>query len=170
MLAIHEDLYQQYFVNEPMVNPRLPIEVRAFRHIEQWRVFLLLTPWMLVRVFIPQGDPGVKVPQEWGAAERENAPYTLLGPVLELTILGSEQKAHLTFHPQIGHYLIQPLVLSMPTYDSAEAVFDAWRQVIETRNENMKRLNVRSAWHEEVSRREFFAKLMRRGGAASERK
>ena len=161
ILAIHRDIYQQHFADEPMINPRLPIEIRAFRRVEQWRVFLLLTPWMLVRVFVPEGDPGVEIPQGWSAAERENAPYMLLGPALELTILGSEQKAHLAFHHQLGHYLIQPLVLSMQRYDSAEAVFDAWRQVIQTRNENMKRYSRRNKWQEEVSRREFFAKLVR---------
>jgi hypothetical protein len=160
ILAIHRDIYQQYFADEPMTNARLPIEIRAFRHIEQWRVFLLLTPWMLVRVLVPEGDPGVEIPPGWSAAERENAPYTLLGPALALKILGSDQKAHLAFHPQLGHYLIQPLVLSMQSYDSAEAVFSAWRQVIQTRNENMKRLSAHSRWQEDVSRREFFAKLV----------
>lgn len=161
IVAIYKELYQKYFANLAMINPRLPIEIRAFRRIEQWRVFLLLTPWMLVRVYVSDGAPGIVMPQGWSAAERENASYTLFGPMLELTILDSEQKVHLAFNRQIGHYLIQPLVLSMLTYDSAEAVYDAWRHVIQTRTENMKQLNRCSMWREEVSRREFFTKLVK---------
>lgn len=159
VLAVHEDLYQKHFVNLPMINPRLPIEIRAFRRIEQWRVFLLLTPWMLVRVWIPQSVPAIAVPPGWSAAERENASYALLGPALKITIMAGEQKAHLTFDRQIGHYLIQPLVLSMLSYDSAEAVYHAWHRLIQTRNQTIKQVTSQGKWKQEVSRRALFLRL-----------
>lgn len=164
ILTVYQDLYQHYFTNLPTINPRLPIELNAFRRIDQWRVFLLLTPWMLVRLWVPEGATGFAVPQGWSAEERDNASYTLLGPVFKLIVLDSQQKVHLAYYRQIGHYFIQPLILSLTAYDSAGAVYHAWRQVIQARIEKLKRLKKTSQWQSEVSRRELFSKLVKSRG------
>lgn len=170
VLAAYQDLYQHYFVNLPTINPRLPIEIRAFRRIDQWRVFLLLTPWMLIRAWVPKGNTGFAIPREWSAAERESASYTLLGSVFKLTVLNSQQKVHLAFDCQIGHYLLQSRILSLTPYDSANAVYDAWRQIFQTRNEKLIRQKKASKWQLEISRREFFTKLARFNGLRQARR
>jgi hypothetical protein len=152
------EVYRTQFSGEWLVNHALPVEVRAFRRIDGWPVFLLLTPWMLARVFLPERDPGLPIPG-WSAAERETLPFSAIGPLLAFTILGGEQKAHLNYLPGLGHFLLQPLVQSMEQYDSADAVFAAWTEVIKTRDRVMEEQKRECGWQKEVSRREFFARL-----------
>lgn len=160
ILAVYQDRYLHYFVNQSTINPRLPIEVRAFRRIDRWRVFLLLTPWMLVRAWVSESATKFAIPQGWSATERDSAPYTLLGPVFNFVVLNSVQKVHLAYERQIGHYFIQPLILSVESYDSARSVYDAWRQLVKTRIQKLAYQKNASKWHSEISRREFFTKLV----------
>jgi hypothetical protein len=161
---LHRQIDTVYFATDPAVNRRLAVQVRAYREIESWRVALVLTPWMLARVLVPTGDPGVEVPPEWRMSQRRNAPYQVLGPRVQVTVLGQAQHAHVNFHPRIGHYLLQPIALDMTSYDDAEAVFRAWGEVIRTRDENMARQRKECRWQKEISRREWFARL--RGSSA----
>ena len=163
VLAVFTDLYQTYFVNELLVNHKLPIEIRAFRHTDLWRIFLLLTPWTLARLFLPERDPGIALPDGWVAAERVQAPVTVIGPAIPLAILGGRERAHLNYHPSLGHYLIQPLIQSMEQFQTSDEAFNAWNEVIKTRNRVIEEQQRRCEWQQEVSRREFFAKLRRRG-------
>lgn len=161
--AVFTEIYNDTFAKEPLlVNHALPIQVRALRSIDPWRVGLLLTPWMLARLFSPLQPRPMLLPAGWSATERAEAPYAVIGPLISFSLLEESQKAHLNYHPRLGHYLVQPLVQAMEGYDSATAVYQAWDRVIERRRENMRRLNKRSAWHEELSRRELFAKFRRR--------
>ena len=159
VIGLHEDLYRRNFSEEMLANHNLPIQVRAFRHTENWRIFLVLCPWILARYFVPTGDPQIPLPKGWSAEERADEPYILLGPMISFDLFATEQKAHLNYHPILGHYLLQPLVLSLGQYENADAVFEAWNQVIRTRKENMEKHKRRSQWQEELSRREFFARL-----------
>lgn len=158
----HRRIYTSYFKYDLAVNHALPIMTHAFRRLDQWRVFLLLTPWMLARVFVPNRDPGVSVPAEWRASVRQGRPYRVIGPGCDLDLLSGRQRAHLNFAPRIGHYLIHPLILSMLEFQTAEQVFAAWNRVIVTRNDNIKRLGRTNPQQEEISRREFFSAVSKR--------
>lgn len=158
---VFRDIYDQAFADELMANHALPVEIRAIRDIEEWRVFLLLTPWMLSRIYL-RFEPGyIPVPEEWRAGNRAGQPYLVLGPPVSVTVLGQEQKSYLNYHPQLGHYLIQPLILRMEPFASTRAVYEAWNGVIRTRNENIRQRRLECQWQQEVSRREFFTRLAR---------
>lgn len=159
VLDIHQAILQGQMAADPMVNLNLPIQQRAFRQIENWRVLLLLTPWMLSRLLFPDDPPHQETPEGWSAEDREDADYLLLGPSLRFELLGQAQQAHLNFHPRLGHYLVQPICLNMEPYPDAEAVFEEWNQVIRTRDENMKKAKRDCPLQKEVSRRELFRRL-----------
>jgi hypothetical protein len=142
-------------------NPALPVLARAVRRNEGWCVFLVLTPWMLARVFLPQESPALRLPSGWDAIERAGESYQVIGPAVDLVLSTGTQRAHINYDPVLGHYLVQPLVQAMAQFDSAEAVFGAWNTVIATRDRVMAEQQRDCPWQREVSRREFFSRLMR---------
>ena len=156
---LHEEIDRLYFADDPMANRRLGVRIRAFRRLEDWRLLLVLTPWMLSRLLVPDCVPPIRIPADWRADARRNSPYQLLGPRVTVDILGQSQQLHLNYHSALGHYLLQPIALNMEAYDSPEAVFDAWDQVIRTRDENMEKHRKDCPWQKEVSRRELFTRL-----------
>ncbi len=162
VINIFKEMYRTYFTDELLVNHNLPIEIRAFRHNDIWRVFLILTPWTLARVFLPKSAPKIEIPQGWQVKDRTTAPFTVIGPALPLDILGGREMAHLNYHPKLGHYFIQPLIQSMEQFNSADEAFKAWNEVIKTRDQVIEEQNRHCEWQQEVSRREFFTKLRRR--------
>ncbi len=156
---LHRDAYERFFACDPAANHDLGVQVRAFRRVDVWRVLLVLTPWMLSRLMVPDHDPGLRIPEQWDAESRMDADYLVLGPQLKFAILGQAQQAHLNYAASLGHYLLQPIALNMTSYDSADAVFKAWNQVIRTRDENMEKHRKDCAWQKEISRRELFGRL-----------
>lgn len=162
--SVHQALLAGPLGCDPMLNHALPIEVRALRHIEHWRVLLLLTPWMLARLLFPEQPPRLNIPPEWSAEARANADYLVLGPRVGLELLGQSQQAHLNYHPRLGHYLLQPICLDMERYRDAESVFEDWNQVIRVRDENLEQAKRDCPVQQEISRRELFRRL---GGKAS---
>ncbi|MGF1615282.1 MAG: [NiFe]-hydrogenase assembly chaperone HybE [Gammaproteobacteria bacterium] len=157
---VFRSLYEAHFMGETwLVNHSLPIDVRALRHTDPWRIGLLLTPWMLARFFSPLRDPSIPLPEGWQAHQRVQASYTVIGPPIRFPVLGQEQTAYLNYHAELGHYLIQPLVQSMQRYASAEAVYEAWSEVIRVRDETIRARRLECEWQNEVSRREFFTGL-----------
>ncbi|MBF0124469.1 MAG: [NiFe]-hydrogenase assembly chaperone HybE [Magnetococcales bacterium] len=159
---IYAALYQQLLRHGawdemlmPSHNPNLPVLTRSFRYLEPWRIFLLLTPWMLARLWVPLRDPGLPLPAECGDG-------LLLGPPLEIELMSQRQKAHLQYQPRLGHHLIQPLVQSLHKYADAEAVFSAWSAIVTTRNTLIREHNRRCEWQQDVSRREMFSGLLHR--------
>lgn len=161
VIEIHRAILDEELKGDPMLNPALPIQQRAFRQIEGWRVLLLLTPWMLVRLLFPESPPFASVPAGWGAADRREGPYRVLGPRLSFQLLGQPQQGHLNYHPRLGHYLLQPICLNMQPYRDAAAVFEAWSEVIRTRDENLAKAQRDCPLQEEISRRELFARFKR---------
>jgi hypothetical protein len=159
LVEVHQDIHRRCFQHDPAVNHGLPVQVRALRRIDDWQVCLLLTPWMLSRIYRPDSDPGIPVPADWSPEARADAEYSVIGPAVTLHLLGGEQKTHLNYEPRLGHYLMQPLVLNMEGYRDAEAVYEAWNEVIRTRDENMRKMRRDCPWQKEVSRREFFRRL-----------
>ena len=159
VLDVHQGILDEQLAGDPMLNLALPVEMRALRRIDDWRVLLLLTPWMLARLLFPDRPPQLAIPSGWSADERRDSDYLVLGPNLGFDLLGQPQKAHLNFHPKIGHYLLQPVCLDMKAYRSADAVFDAWSQVIHTRDLNMEKAKRDCPMQKEISRRELFRRL-----------
>lgn len=160
VVARFEAIRDAHFVAVEGINSALPVEVRALRRSEDWRVMLLLTPWMLARLFVPARVPGISVPDEWGAAARTGQPYAVIGPSVAFALLGADQSAHLNYDAVLGHYLVQPLVQTVWKFDSAEAVFAAWNEVIATRMRVMEETKRDCPWQRELSRREFFGRLV----------
>lgn len=157
VLEAFRSIYAQHFIGDLwIVNHDLPIDVRALRHTDPWRIVLVLTPWMLARLFSPLRDPNIALPEGWHASERSDASYTVIGPPIAFSVLGQQQTAYLNYHPPLGHYLIQPLVQSMQQYASAEAVYEAWSEIIRRRDETIRARQLECKWQNEVSRREFF--------------
>ncbi len=158
IIAIHQEIYKHYFSQDLMVNHQLEIKSRSFRVLNQWRIFLLTTPWMLARFLIPESDPDIIIPDEWSAEQRQGKPYEVLGTAVKLPFLPGKQQAHFNYQQEIGHYFLQPLAMNMSSYQCAEDAFEAWNQVIKTRNENMEKYKHECNWHKEISRREFFTR------------
>ena len=160
--AVLHNIYEADFADELMVNHKLPVEVRAIRDIDGWRVFLLLTPWMLSRIYLRFDATDIAIPESWSAGSRTAEPHLVLGPSMTLTLLAQKQKVNLNYHPELGHYLVQPLMMRMEQFQSAKEVHAAWNEVIETRNENMRKRQLECHWQQDVSRREFFTRLAQR--------
>ena len=156
----HRQIYDRYFRDELELNHQLPVMTHAFRRLGQWRVFLLLTPWMLARVFVPDNPPDIKLPVKWRAKARRGHAYTVIGPSFKLDLLTGKQKAHLNYSSNLGHYLLHPLILSMSSFQTPNEVFRAWNKVIEARNENLEKMQQQSQQHKEISRREFFSGVL----------
>ncbi|WP_456405085.1 [NiFe]-hydrogenase assembly chaperone HybE [Thiolapillus sp.] len=159
VLASHEEIHRRHFANSPGVNQALGLQVRACRRIEQWRALLMLTPWMLSRLWFPDQPPNIEIPREWLPDQCANGNYRLLGPCCSFDILGQTQSAHLNYHAELGHYLLQPLVLNMQPYTTAEAVFEAWNEVIRIRDENLRKMARDCPLQKEISRRELFRRM-----------
>jgi hypothetical protein len=159
VLEVHQAILRDQLQGDPSLNPDLDIQQRALRRVEDWRVLLLLTPWMLARLLFPDRSPSLALPGGWSAPERTNAPYQVLGPRILFSLLGQSQQAHLSYHRDLGHFLLQPLCLDMEPYPNTEAVFEAWGQVIRTRDENMEKARRDCPLQKEVSRRELFARF-----------
>jgi hypothetical protein len=159
VLEAHLEILEGHLLGDPMLNTGLPLQVRAMRRIDTWRVLLLLTPWMLARLLFPDRPLESDLPPGWSADERHDADYLVLGPNLRFDLLGQPQQAHLNFHPRLGHYLLQPICLDMKPYRNADAVFEAWNQVIHIRDENMEKARRDCPLQKEISRRELFRRI-----------
>lgn len=153
---LHEEIDRQYFAHDLLANRRLDVQTRAFRRIHDWRVLLVLTPWMLSRLLVPDRAPTIQIPTEWREEARRNATYQVLGPRVTLEILGQNQQTHLNYHQVLGHYLLQPIALNMESYVTPEEVFDTWNQVIRVRDKNMEKHGRDCPLQKEISRRELF--------------
>jgi hypothetical protein len=161
LLRTYHEIYQHRFATEPLVNHGLPIEVRAYRHYRAWRICLLLTPWHLARIIIPKTAPALDLPPQWSVAVRADADYVVIGPAVPLDILTAQERAHLNYQPRLGHYFVQPLIQSLRRFATADEVFEEWKEVIAVRDRNIAERKQHCEWQSEVSRREFFARLVR---------
>jgi len=157
-IEMFQEIYQQQFASSIDVNHSLPIEIRSFRQDGPWRIFLLVCPWMLCRLFVPdQLLSGLTVPNGWESQERTEAEYMAMGPSLTFKVRENVQKANIQYHKNLGHFLIQPLIFSMFKYKSADGAFDAWSSVIQHRDDMMQKKQKSCGWQKELSRREMFS-------------
>jgi len=159
VIAVHEAILAGSLAGDPMLNPALPVQCRAVRRVEDWRLLLLLTPWMFARLLFPDRPPISELPAGWDADTRAGSDYLVLGPSLRFALLGQPQQAHLNHCVRLGHYLVQPICLDIQPYADPESVFEDWNQVIRTRDANMEAARRDCALQREVSRREFFQRL-----------
>jgi [NiFe]-hydrogenase assembly, chaperone, HybE len=155
-------IHEAVFAGAMDCNPALPVQLRAMRRVEDWWVFLLLTPWMMSRLFLPRRQPGLPLPPAWMAEDRREEPYVVIGPAVELVLQSGTQRAHINYDVALGHYLIQPLAQAMEEYACADQVFSAWNEVIATRDRVMVEQQRDCPWQKEVSRREWFARMLGR--------
>lgn len=151
--------YTRCFGDSGAANHRLPTQVRGLAATEGWWLGYLLTPWMLARICLPQAAPPLALPSGWTADARGDAPCIAIGPLLPLeipTLLGG---AHLQYLPELGHFLLQPLVQNLNAYPDAGAVFGAWQGVVD------KRAAIRAERERQaqVDRRAFLRRMI--GGA-----
>lgn len=159
VIDVHEAILRESFAGDPMINTALGVHYRSFRRLGDWRLMLVLTPWMLARLLFPDRAPGLVIPPGWSAEERKQADYCVLGPAMRIDLQGAQQSVHLNFHPRLGHYLLHPLCLNMQGFVCADEVFEAWNQVIRVRDDNMKRMQRDCPLQREVSRRELFSRF-----------
>jgi hypothetical protein len=155
IIQIQQQLQAGPLADAPDLNPLLPIQVRAMRRIESWRVLLLLTPWLFGRLFFPDQAPQLKITPDWFAAIQAYRDHQLLGPACQFQLFNQPQRAHLAIHPQLGHYLLQPLCLDMQTYQSPEDIFGRWNEVIKVRDHTMQQTQRQCLLQRDISRREF---------------
>jgi hypothetical protein len=120
---------------------------------------------MLARLLLPIRDPGLPLPDNWGSAD-SMAENGLLGPLQEVSLLGQKQWAHLHRDAVLGDYLMQPLVQALHRYANPEAVFAAWTATVQRRDALLQASKKRCDWQQDLSRREMFAGLFRRGKEA----
>lgn len=154
--SVFTAIHQEQMAGAEGVNGALPVEVRALRQADGWRVMLLLTPWMLARLYLPETAPSIEVPPDWQAEARAGKPYEVIGPPCRFTLFGGEQKAHLNYHPGLGHYLVLPIAQAMEKYAAAGEVFAEWNGVLATRDRVMAEGKRECPAQREMSRREFF--------------
>lgn len=141
-------------------NLNLTTQARAYREVDGWKFFLLLTPWRLARILIPpQGHEGLP---GW-LALADPRQCSALGPLVTVQINQSLRKAHVQFHPLLGLHLLEPLVLNMVGYRDNDAVFTAHDRVIETRDRIMAQTGRSCSTQSEISRRELFAPFRKIG-------
>ncbi|MBT2968954.1 MAG: hypothetical protein B6D72_06465 [gamma proteobacterium symbiont of Ctena orbiculata] len=154
LIEVHKEIYNQYFSDDPLINSNLGFHLHAYRRTSGWRVVLILTPWMLSRLLFPEHDPHIVIPEGWSDEERCGTDYQVLGPSLRLGWSGNYMQSHLNFHTRLGHYLLQPILMNMHNYNSPQEAFEAWNRLIRNRGENMKQMESKRPWQEEVSRRD----------------
>ncbi len=160
LLMVHRRIYDHHFARDPMANPALGFHLHGYRRTGNWRIVLVLTPWMFSRLLFSETPPAIEIPEDWRANQRKDADYVLLGPITDPQSQTGSIKSHLNYHASLGHYLLQPIALNMQQYASSDQVFEAWNQVILSRDENMRKAEKECAWQQEISRRELFRKYL----------
>ncbi|WP_029407660.1 [NiFe]-hydrogenase assembly chaperone HybE [Thiomicrorhabdus sp. Milos-T2] len=145
-LIIHsfEHTYHKNFEDQWMgVNHDLQVEMRGIKFVEGWITGFLLTPWMLCNLYIPvhpEKTLSFDIEPEWQASAQSDQDYVVIGPLQEFSVGGQAQKAYLNYHPELGHYLLQPLVQIMDKYPDNERAFGAWSEVIAFRKAHYEKL------------------------------
>ena len=155
LLVAHRRIYDRWFAEEPSSNPQLGFHLRGYRRSANWRILLMLTPWMLSRLLFPEQTPDIVIPQGWSAHEQRGSDYQWLGPVVRLDWDDRELKAHLNYQETLGHYLLQPLALDMRPYASPDAAFQVWDDSIKRKDANLQRRQRNRDWQTEGLRLEL---------------
>ena len=147
-----QNTYQQTFADAWMgVNRNLSVELRGFKYVEGWVTGFLLTPWMLANIYMPLQVPPIEVEVDWTAQARQNQNYVVIGPLKSFELAGKFLKGNLNYDAQLGHYLLQPLVQVMDKYDSNEAAFAAWAQVIQFKQDYYAKLEAEQLAAEQLA-------------------
>jgi len=142
IIHVFENTYHKNFEDEWMgVNHNLQVELRGVKFVDGWITGFLLTPWMLCSLYVPVLQaPSFEIEQEWQVEARQNQDYVVIGPLKTFEIGNSPQKGNLNYHPELGHYLLQPLVQIMDKYADNESAFAAWSEVIAFRKAHYEKV------------------------------
>ncbi len=124
VLIAHRQIFDRCFAGDPSANRCLGFHLHGYRRQGPWRVIQILTPWMLANLWFAESPPGIPLPDGWQDGD-DIQPF---GPAVDLPDALGGGKAHLNFHPTLGHYFLQPITLDLAGYDSAESVFESWEQ------------------------------------------
>ncbi|MBF0136399.1 MAG: [NiFe]-hydrogenase assembly chaperone HybE [Magnetococcus sp. DMHC-1] len=142
-------------------NPALGHEMRSFRRLAGWILFLQLTPWMLCRVLVP--DAAQKMAME----RLEKVLLPTLGPRISVTVLEETREAHAQYDARQGFFLVQPLVIGLAQYQTADQVFAAWTDVIQFRENVRRERSLTCRWQQDLTRREMFGSFRPGRGAST---
>jgi hypothetical protein len=137
LLAVHQEIYQKFLVDAPLVNSRIGFHLYAYRRTSRWRTVLILTPWMMSRLLFPEQDPHIRIPEGWSGEDRGDTEYQALGPTLRLGWSGNYMEAHLNYHTKLGHYLLQPITLDLRGYSTSSEVIQARNSLIRNLERNI---------------------------------
>ncbi|MBF0417181.1 MAG: [NiFe]-hydrogenase assembly chaperone HybE [Magnetococcales bacterium] len=160
--AEYRQVYARHVTEAWAANESLPITTRYYRDDPPWKIFLLLTPWMLARLFFAGDEPvgfapRLPLPVDGGSPD-EGAQLFQLGPVVSFALHGQPQKGHMQWSAGLGHFLLQPLILNMAPYVGAESAFAAWSDTVARRDALLSTMKRNCGWQKEVSRRELFGR------------
>jgi hypothetical protein len=155
LIDVHREIFDDFFESDPLANRSLGFHLHAYRRTSGWRVVLILTPWMMSRLLFPENDPHIVIPEGWSGEERCGTDYQALGPSLRLGWSGNYMQSHLNFHARLGHYLLQPILMNMQNFNTPQEAFETWNRMIKRRDGNVKRMQSKCPWQEEVTRRVF---------------
>jgi hypothetical protein len=158
LVDVHREIYKDFFYDDPLSSESLGFHLHAYRRTSGWRVAVILTPWMMSRLLFPEQDPHIVIPQGWSGEERCGTDYQALGPSLRLGWSGHYMQAHLNFHARLGHYLLQPILMNMKNYRTADQALEAWRDAIGTKGKKMMGMLQNCPWQEAFSDRAFLHK------------
>lgn len=125
VLIAHRQIFDQHFATDPSVNRALGFHLNGYRQQGLWRIIQILTPWMLANLWFAESTPEIAL-SESQRAKADNQP---LGPAIDLPEVLCGGKAHLNYHPTLGHYLVQPIHLDLADHDDAQSVFEALSEV-----------------------------------------
>jgi hypothetical protein len=151
LINVHRDIYDEFFEDNPLINSSLGFHLHDYQRTSGWRVVLILTPWMMSRLLFPENNPHIVIPDGWSGEERCSTDYQVLGPSLRLGWSGNYMQSHLNFHAQLGHYLIQPILMNMQNYKTPQAALAAWNAIIRRRDAKINRRQLSCPCQEEFT-------------------
>ncbi len=167
VLAAFRQIQEQNFRDGFGINPALSVELCGWQERGGWYEGLLLTPWMLAHLYVPQTIPPEPLPEGWEAADtRRDAAYLVIGPAIDFDIGEERPTAHLNYEPALGHYCLQPLVQALAKYPDAQAVYAAWETVLASRARTRQQMledqeQQCQQQQRPLSRREFMTRWIR---------
>jgi hypothetical protein len=164
LLVALRDVGEAEIAGRSYANPAVGYAWRGLASQADWDVAYVLTPWMLMRVYLPLMPPAIELPSAWTAQARAGQPFQLIGPSLDVAVGEELHRLHLQWLPDYGHFLLQPLMQGLNRYADDTAVWNAWDGVLaardRSRQEKLDELQRRDA---ETTRRDFLRRMIGAG-------
>lgn len=123
------------FDDKVFYNKSIAYEWRMGAVNSSWMQGLMLTPWMLMEVFLPRCRPAIQLPENWSEQICKARSFIMMGPGIKVDVGEERRVLHLQWVETIGHFLMLPLVQNLKRFENAHQVWQAWDQVLESRSE-----------------------------------